>query len=89
MQALTRQLHSFAQLVGLEGPITLRAGLMYRWHADDEMTDEVEVGHPHAPVTLYQIADALQTIPPECGVEPSCQVTGVRRISDKVFELTW
>ena len=89
MQTLAEQLQSFAKLVGLKGPITLRAGLMSRWHADDEMTDEVEVGHPHAPVTLTQIADALQTIPPECGVEPSFQVTGVRRISDRVFELTW
>ena len=89
MQVLTDQLHSFAQLVGLEGPITLRGGLMFRWRDDDEMTDEVEVGHPHAPVTLAQIACALQTIPPDCGVEPSFQVTGVRRISDRVFELTW
>ena len=76
MQTLAEQLQSFAKLVGLKGPITLRAGLMSRWHADDEMTDEVEVGHPHAPVTLTQIADALQTFHRSAALSPRFRSRG-------------
>ena len=89
MQALVHHLHAFAELVGKEGPIVIRAGLMTRTGADAEMTDEVEVGHPHAPVTLRQIADALAAIPPDCGSTPINSVADVRPVTDNVYELVW
>ena len=80
-------LRAAEQLVGVPGPISLRAGLLSR--TGPEMTDDLDVGVPGRTVGLSDLVTALETIPPECWEGRWLRLKALRQVDARTFEFVW